>query len=351
MVSGAVVDALLFWARGGSPPRGFAGPLTAGAVLIAVILYGMVRLAEDDFQPGPTICLMGKQDTPASIDPNQIASKTERRPDLFLWPELSLQMSLIDIPQTEAHASWPPLPLDVATQTGQNLVDHAESIRHDLAIVAHNLDATLLIGCERFEPGPKVWRRYNSVACIDPQQGLVGYYDKCYPVPWAEFMPYATDRVGSEDEDNFRRGVAPAQFDIRIRAGGAVARCRPALCYDLCFASFFRAKPEGEASRHGVDFFVHSGSEGQDRTGVLAETMLRAARFRAVESRRAIVRNVSQGTSGILNSNGQLQVVLMGTVPIDSRWSFYTYAGDWPMVLMCVLFAIRGKIRARRASE
>jgi len=359
MVSGMVVDGWLFWRRRdleGEPRSGeplLTGVLVGGGVLIAVFGYGNWRIADNNFQLGPTVCLMSEHDMPEQIDRNQIT--IDRQSDLLVWPELALKTSLINLSQAEG---YPALPLDVAVQVETNLADHVGSVRNRLAAVAHNLNATLLIGCERLEPEPKAWRRYNSVVCVDPQQGLVGCYDKCYPVPWAEFMPYVTDRVDSEDQDNFCRGTEPTQFDIRARAGETVYCCRPVLCYDLCFASFFRKKAPGKTAKDAVNFFVHSGSEGQDRTGVLAETMLRAARFRAIESRRAIVRNVSQGTSGILDGNGQLQVVVPGTVvqqptwlgaiPIDYRWSFYTYAGDWPMVFVCLIFAIAGKVSVFR---
>jgi len=359
MVSGMVVDGWLFWRRRsleGEPRSGeplLAGVLVGGVVLVAAFSYGNWRISENDFQLGPIVCLMSKHDVPSQMDRKQIT--IEGRPDLLVWPELALPASLLDLSQVEKH---PPLPLDVAAKIGPNLVDYAESVRNDWSNAAHHFKATLLIGCERFEPGPKAWRRYNSVACVDPQQGLVGCYDKCYPVPWAEFMPYVTDRVDSEDQDNFRRGTEPTQFEIRARAGETVYRCRPVLCYDLCFASFFRKKAHGKTATDTADFFVHSGSEGQDRTGVLAETMLRAARFRAIESRRAIVRNVSQGTSGILDGNGRLQVVvagnalqqpvLLGAIPIDHRQSFYSYAGDWPMILLCVLVALMATADSRR---
>jgi len=320
------------------------------ALLVGVVVYGKWRIAESDFQPGPLVCLMSKHDSPTSIDRDRIETETA---DLLVWPELTLHVSLIDTLPSEELASWPSLPLDVATQVGLNLLGHAERVRHDLVETARDLDATLLIGCERLEPGPRAWRRYNSIAHVDPQLGIVGCYDKCYPVPWAEFMPYVTNRVDSDDEDNFRRGNAPAQFDVRVRGGEVVYRCRPVLCYDLCFASFFRKEPKrasGLASAGPADFFVHSGSEGQDRTGVLAKIMLRAARFRAVETRRAIVRNVSQGTSGILDSNGHLRValpglvveepVLLGAIPIDHRRSLYARLGDWPMILLCAMFAV-----------
>ncbi len=67
--------------------------------------------------------------------------------------------------------------------------------------------------------------------------------------------------------------------------------------------------------------------------------LLDMTRFRAIEMRRAIVRNVEGGYSGIIDSCGRLiaapqeidfkEPVVLGAVPIDERRSAYYRYGDW----------------------
>jgi apolipoprotein N-acyltransferase len=77
----------------------------------------------------------------------------------------------------------------------------------------------------------------------------------------------------------------------------------------------------------------------------------RLAQFRAIESRRAFVRNAEDGYSGIIDGNGMLiaeppeidfrSPVVLGRMPIDSRFSLYALLGDWlPLAACVVMFAV-----------
>jgi len=203
----------------------------------------------------------------------------------------------------------------------------------------------LVLGCERLEKSAGDWRRFNSIVCVDPATDSIECYDKQWLVPFGEYVPYM--RAGAQDiATTYAEGAKPPV--LRVAGGPRAYRFAAAICYDVCFAAHFRPGTRLEAQEQ-ADFFVHCGSEGQDPSGNLARVLLKAAQFRAIESRRAIVRNVDHGYSGLVDSRGATNPVtrgqpvheptLLAPVPIDSRTSLYTWWGDAPLLMVCAVVA------------
>ncbi len=374
MVSGAIVDVLLLWEqgvgvlrRGGEPPLAWrvVGPLVAVVLLLAVVGYGHWRVSQQCFESGPVACLMGEMDLPPFLDRGRIATAVDGPnhptdwPDLLLWPELALHHKLLDGLRAEQAVWQPKMPPNLAMVTESNPESYSRKVKNGLTEAAQEIGSAILIGCERYQAKPEYWQRYNSLVCVDPRRGLMGSYDKCFPVPWAEFMPYVDPKT-KRGENTYDRGDGAKLFEITARRSERAYRCLPVLCYDLCFASLFRTSMAAANQQGKEDFIVHCGAEGQDLTGVLSEWMLRAARLRAVENRRAIVRNVSYGKSGIVDSNGHLLVdatpkviekpIYLGAIPIDDRTSWYALIGNWPLMILCIVTAIATAVSRQSAA-
>ena len=167
---------------------------------------------------------------------------------------------------------------------------------------------------------------FNSIALLKDGQ-LVDHYDKCNLVPWSEFLPWggpgrqltAGDKLGVFECGRFRFGAA--------------------VCYDVCFSEFMRRL----ASEH-PQFVVIPANESSDPSMMLAHQLLAQTRLRAIEMRKAIVRNANGGFSGIVDGNGRLipapldfrEPVIVGPVPLDDRFSPYTWLDGW-LPVACVL--------------
>jgi apolipoprotein N-acyltransferase len=321
--------------------------LVCGAVCGAVLLaaagaYGQWRLDQSAGRPGPVVCLMGELDLPPFLDKNRVAGKTpaEQPPQLLLWSELAWHHKLVDAPS--ADGAWPAdTPEDVTMVAHGDMPTYNQFVRRSLLDSARDVNAVLVLGCERLEKTGGQWRRFNSVICVDPAADSIGCYDKERLVPFGEYVPYTP--AGSQDVDTtYSEGSPPPVF--AVPCGSQTFRFRASICYDLCFAAHFRpdARQGGQTQ---VDFFVHCGSEGQDPSGALARVLLKAAQLRAIESRRAIVRNVDHGYSGIVDSSGMVhnvtaldavhQPTLLSPVAIDCRMSLYTAWGDRPLLVLC----------------
>jgi apolipoprotein N-acyltransferase len=277
-----------------------------GAAILAATEYGQWRIDYSEFGVGPTVCLLGEIDLPPILPDERLHAAFIRetgaaqRADLLLWPELAYHHPIVD-----------------------SASDSPDVGRQYLEQTSKRLQATLVIGCEHQSNSA----RYNAVACVGPQTGFLGCYDKRYLVPGVE----------NDGQAAYLRGRGPGVFRLSTPQGEY--HFGTAVCYDLCFSEHFRKLRRESDSANGVDFFVQSGAEGQDGDDVVADWMLLYARLRAVESRRPLVRNATLGHSALIDGNGTLRRVLpttpidsptwLGTIPLDDRFSLYSIGGDW----------------------
>lgn len=323
-INGAIVDiARPLWRRSERTlPRLAIQTTAVVAVVLAAIGYGQWRLQQHPFTDGPNVCLLGELDLPPILPEERLQvglAENSVHADLLLWPELAYHHPIVD------------------SETDGTAVG-----RRHLETTARRLHATLVIGCEHMADIDDESARYNSVACVDSQRGLLGCYDKRCLVPSVE----------ADGDTAYQRGESSGVFPVVTSEG--VYHFGVAICYDLCFSEHFR-QLRGERQ---VDFYVQCGAEGQDRNDVVADWMLRYARLRAVESRRPIVRNATLGYSGLIDGNGTVRRVLpatpierptwLGTIPVENRGSFYAVVGDWVGGLSLVAITLLFGEAARR---
>ncbi len=180
--------------------------------------------------------------------------------------------------------------------------------------VAAAAGATIVVGCDRVsDDDPKT--RFNSAVVVDSSRGVLGYYDKLVLVPFTEFHPPGRPRFGGPSADVFTHGKQYPTFSL---TGGNPPRCwrfSVGICYDTAFARVFRHYMKEDAA---PDFFVVPAFEAHDRAMRLQASLLALAKFRAIETRRAMVRNAFGGYSGVIDGNGML-VVCPGRSSSPSR--------------------------------
>lgn len=141
---------------------------------------------------------------------------------------------------------------------------------------------------------------YNSSLQWQYPEGVVDYYDKAHPVPFAEYMPdrafwrpFAPDLVDLVSRD-YSPGVEPNVFDL----GSAMAGI--AICFDI-------------ANDHMVQEMIRDGAEvilAQTNNADFGRTdeslqQLSIARMRALETGRAVVNISTVGSSAVINHDGQ----------------------------------------------
>ena len=275
-------------------------PLVIGlTILSSVWLYGEFRRHEARLRPGPRVALMPHSVRPTSrLQPTPGAS-------ILLWSET--------VPRQRFDASSP-----------QDVTALEQSARSS--------NSTLIVGCIREHNE----LRFNSVVVVDPTQGYLGCYDKCFLVPWGEFSPWRWTSPSLQSND-LTPGNAKPIYDVgRYRFGVSI-------CYDICFSRLFRGFPTKP------DFFVTCSRETLDPTGFVQRTLLDMTRLRAVENRRSFVRNVEGGFSGVVSSTGDFtpaatqgyrDVVVTRPIPIDKRTTWTSIMGDWLPIACCVCVTV-----------
>ena len=342
MINGAIVDSLITLYHGRQktcPARNctIIAVSIAGLLVFTSLGYGHWRVNQSPGDPGPTVALMGELDLPPLLDTKRLNAATEgHQADLLLWPELAYHHAVVDI-DVDARAS-DELHRAVSQVSHVNAGNDKRALNY-LAQSAQELGSTLVIGCERVHRSKEGSRSFNSLACAGAIEGFQGCYDKVNLVPGAETAMRSADLIGAT-EYAYRRGEDMRLFNLSTAT--VAYRFAPGICYDLCFGNHYRGFPTQEA-----DFLVQCGAEGQDKSGKIAWLMLRYARLRSVENRRALVRNVTLGHSALVDSNGVVRVALstepitmptwLGAVPIDTRQSLYAIAGDWIAYLACMV--------------
>jgi apolipoprotein N-acyltransferase len=315
-------------------------------------MYGEVRTRTTEARPGPRVALMPLRECPkidlANTDePPRMALPSEPV-DVLLWSERAFGHTILDV-RSQSDEFWNVCLDDQITDGSEKRV---------LEKAASVADAVLFVGADRLvERADGTYAYCNCLACFNPRSGYAGASDKKYLVPF-------TERVPLSNGFDMRRGqFVPGEeyplFECSRRETGERFRCAAAICYDAAFPAVFYLSRYEEPPQ----FFLVASAESFERTGRLQACVLQAARFRAIENRRAIVRNVQGGRSGLIDSAGRYQStelpweitrpVALSHVPIDDRFSLYAVVGDWvPLVcLLVVLFRVTRMLLGRGLAD
>lgn len=307
----------------------------APALYVASFLYGNWRLSQTVPCDGPVVWLMPSPSKGGySLDSfKERFGSGGRCADVLLWSETAFPDLLNDSPSGRSRASDRQL--------------------KDLQEFAAQTKSVLIVGCERFGNRSGTLEKYNSAAVVDQVGVLVGHYDKHCLVPWSEVTPSIGKLLCIPGRTEFTSGTDWPVFTLGLSGDAGLPdrqyKLAATICYDTCFPAihrsfFLQRRPDVP------DFFVACSHEGADRTQSLQNTMVKMARFRAIECRRALVRNASRGYSGMIDGNGQVLSAPVngkifapfnvGQVPMDDRTSVYVMLGDWIPFSACGVLAI-----------
>jgi apolipoprotein N-acyltransferase len=363
--------------------RGLAVQTAVLAGLLGMVLgYGAVRLGQEEFTPGPRVALLqsctddrlgnkdGAENAPAGkFSPPEdlcaVASRLSPRPDLIVWPENSyirnrwweLSPEVLAAPMSaERRRAVEAFHVKIKALQAQIC---AESRAHG---------TSLLLGLESFVffPTDEQPRRYNSALFILADGRVGGRYDKIHRVPFGEFVPLR-DLVPLMDVFNpygYDFSISPGKNWVRLPLDKY--RFGVLICYEDTDPSLTRDYGAHRVDGPAVDFLVNISNDGWFDGSSEHDEHLAICRFRAIETRRPVVRSVNMGISAVIDGNGRVlqpelvgekggipvweikdslngaelevgewhwfkkvQGVLVATIPLDGRTSLYARWGDW----------------------
>jgi apolipoprotein N-acyltransferase len=205
----------------------------------------------------------------------------------------------------------------------------------------------------------------NSAILIDPSGRLVRSYAKIHLVPFAEVIPFwefAPFRKFIQNEVGLEAGwTAGSDYTIfELPAKEGSFRFGAPICFEDAFADVCR-----NFYLRDADLLVNLTDVSWSKTESAEMQHWAAARFRAIEARRTLVRSTNGGLTCVVGPYGELldslplftAGALTCRVPIyrDASPSLYVSFGDWfaraALLLSAALFIILsvGEWRKRTA--
>lgn len=179
----------------------------------------------------------------------------------------------------------------------------------------------------------------NSVILIDPEAKLVKSYAKVHPVPFAEAIPFwdvpafrrfIQEKVGLDS--GWAMGTEFVIFDLPAK--GMNLRFGAPICFEDAFPDVCR-----NFSLKGADILINLTNISWSKTDSAEIQHWAAARFRAIEARKTLVRSTNGGVSCVVDPFGRVLDSLplfeakakFVEVPVyrDASPTVYTSWGDW----------------------
>ncbi len=377
-----------------------------GSVFAANLIYGLVCLQHEPFAKGPVLAAL-QASLPQEIKMhkgtdllrpyllqwsrvlfgetgNETHKANRRKPDLIIWPETSCPddwVSNLDRNKANGmiHPENSPLPGRLADGSGkksdleegiigqyratQLLFGGGTAYAGVYPVLYQAFDRPILLGLNTYELENKIVWLYNSAVLYKNQRGYARY-DKIHLVPFGEYVPlgelipFLNNFTPYSHAYSCKRGEQFTRFSIDSQEG--TFRFGVIICYEDSDPAIARNYVKNESDlgkvpeqaqniaqqkpdQHKVDFLVNISNDGWFRGSEEHEEHFAICRFRAIETRRAIIRAVNMGISGIIDSDGDI-VALPGKslrasksiegyaaapMPIDKRNSIYAQYGDW----------------------
>ena len=309
----------------------------AGGVMLVALAYGSWRVAGE---PAPTgkpldvLLVQGSIDTELKHEPGAeadvakhyddltiagLAATPADPPDLIVWPETMWRWSLLEIDPDEV------LPDSVVEQmlgagasadgdgsAADRQRQCREALKQDrlaaLAVYARRYGTHWLVGVDKQEITPHApagARNFNCGLFLDAGGGVLGCYEKMFPVMFGEYVPLA---------DQF-----PWLYSLTPLPAGLTAGTKPAavaiagrrvavnICYETALPDAIRGMVRSLAQGGGrPDVLVNLTNDGWFWGSSELDMHLAAAIFRAIEVRTPLVIAANTGFSGWIDGSGRL---------------------------------------------
>jgi apolipoprotein N-acyltransferase len=324
------------------------------ALLLGSLGYGAYRLGHAPFADGPVVAAIqgniGQDDKTydatgllqsySALHLKAIQYDPQKRqfygpsPDLVVWPE------------TCCPTDWCDLAPGVRAADAPDGFQRKRTFSRGAPLALQELAA-------REGADPKVALPSDPVLY---RSVFAGRYDKMHLVPFGEYvplgewLPFMRRFTPYEQGYECKPGEHWTRFKLTARDGRKFTfGCL--ICYEDSDPYLARQYVASEP----VDFLVNISNDGWFKGTEEHEQHLAICRFRAVEARRAVVRGVNMGVSGLIDPDGRVtalpnpewskskkvDAVVTATVPVDARAPLYARLGDW-VPAGCWLAALLG---------
>ena len=211
------------------------------------------------------------------------------------------------------------------------------------------INIPILVGSPYILDG-KTMDALNAVLLVSPKGKIIEYYGKSHPVPFAENIPFWNLSIISSffknviglNNQGWSLGKPNIIFKMPLSDGTTLNFGAP-ICFEDSFPYISR-----EFVKNGADLLINLSNDSWSKT-VSGETQhLAAARLRAIENRRVLIRSTNAGVSTIIDPWGKMNYTLplfesatfTATIPVYQKENLtvYTILGNWfPVSLVFIL--------------
>ena len=313
------------------PPRSFkleqlANPIMLCLLVMITAVYGHARLQ----QPIPvrdTVDLVLVQQNADAWNTDDISGplltsqrETEagleawdRRPELIVWSETTLRYFYVE------SRSW----------------YERNPAEKPFVTFVSELPAPLLTGAP-FQNPEDEFAVHNAVLLIDQNTEVEQWYGKQHLVPFAELIPFwQTEMIRTFFQDVigipgiWAPGPGIRLFTIQGNSGNDVRIGTP-----ICFEDGFSYMVRRHVSA-GADLVINLTNNSWSRTNSAQLQHFVAARYRAIETRRGLVRSTNSGYTSVLDPWGRVteSAPMFESSHLNVRVNVYEPSGETIYVL------------------
>ncbi len=204
----------------------------------------------------------------------------------------------------------------------------------------------LIVGAPRADPEVP-GRMLTSAFLLGPERRILGYHDKVHLLPFAEYTPWPFDAL-----DAARRETGAGKRPTVLVAGAT--RVGPLICYEVLFSGLAR-----ELVRDGAQVLVNLSNDAWFGTTGAVEQHLAGAVFRAIETRRPMLRSTNTGITAAIDARGRvvdrLEMNRPGALSVEVRpgagLTPYVRMGDtiaWSALALTAAGSLAEALAARR---
>ena len=308
----AVVLALIYFLYGSITIHKLKNEPCVKKITVACVQAFIPSLVKHD--PGKNIDILKKY--------SELTLKASKNnPDLVIWPETALPGYYFDKNMT----------FKVVT----NLVKYT--------------NIPLITGlCRREISDDYYLNYYNSAGLIEPSGNVVGLYDKMHLVMFGEYVPYAEYlpflKLVTPIDGSFSCGSGSRTLSVVIETN--TFEFGPMICFEDVFGYIARGM-----ARAGADILVNLTNDGWFHDSPQPYQHAAISAFRAIETRRPLIRSTNSGITTYINRYGKIVALLkkngksvdvsgiMQTeIPVyNNKNTLYTKFGDWFLIAWCVI--------------
>ncbi len=364
------------WPRHGAPRTWRDGwPAVALSIgLIAVVVYGKVRLAANPIDHAPAdsvrvVMIQGGRDTVFDFDAEvtyetyedywaltREALQLHEPVDLVIWPESAFTGLLPEF-QREGDA-LPDLGFEISKKEFSQRLDERielfqQKTRYAASVVndpqrnsTTSRPTCMLVGSESLVYSAEGVRRYNSALLLDAEGRVANRYYKTHPVMFGEYIPFGKTFPWIYKVTPMADGLASGREAVAFDIQGV--RFSPNICFESTVPHLIR-RQVAELRQQGEmpDVLVNITNDGWFWGSAILDHHFASNVFRAVENGRPLLIAANTGISGWVDHRGRVRrfvprrekQFLLATVSSSQLLTQYQLVGDW-LARVCFVFLV-----------